>query len=117
VAGAGVVSFVFYTTALDGGSVTVATGAVVLAETLPPAVVGVLFLGDTTRAGLAPLAWAGFVLAVASAILLARFGEPEPEPEPEPLPASRLVLSWWPVDLRILHRDFIDHGSICWPQQ
>jgi drug/metabolite transporter (DMT)-like permease len=86
VAGAGVVSFVFYTAALDSGSVTVATAAVVLAETLPPAVIGVLFLGDTTRAGLAPLAWAGFVLAVASAILLARFGEPEPEPEPEPQP-------------------------------
>ncbi len=33
----GLISFVFYTTALEGGSVTVATAAVVLAETLPPA--------------------------------------------------------------------------------
>ena len=32
----GLISFVFYTTALEGGSVTVATAAVVLAETLPP---------------------------------------------------------------------------------
>ena len=70
-------SFVFYATALEGGSVTVATSAVVLAETLPPAVVGVLFLGDTTRHGLAPVAVIGFALAVVSAVMLARFGEAE----------------------------------------
>src|SRR5215469_1877455 len=75
VAAAGIVSFAFYATALEGGSVTVATAAVVLAETLPPAVVGVIFLGDTTRRGLAPAAYAGFLLAVASAVMLARFGE------------------------------------------
>jgi len=72
---AGVVSFVFYATALEGGSVTVATAAVILAETLPPALVGVIFLGDTTRHGLEPVAVAGFVLAVLSALMLARFGE------------------------------------------
>ena len=77
VAAAGIVSFVFYATALEGGSVTVATSAVVLAETLPPALVGVLFLGDTTRPGLTPVAAAGFLLAVASAVTLARFGEAE----------------------------------------
>ncbi len=77
VAAAGIVSFVFYATALEGGSVTVATAAVVLAETLPPAVIGVVFLGDTTRPGLAPAAIAGFLLAVASAVMLARFGEAE----------------------------------------
>ncbi len=37
---AGIVSFLFYASALEGGSVTVATAAVVLAETLPPAAVG-----------------------------------------------------------------------------
>jgi drug/metabolite transporter (DMT)-like permease len=89
VAAAGIVSFVFYATALEGGSVTVATSAVVLAETLPPALVGVLFLGDTTRPGLTPVAAAGFLLAVASAVTLARFGEAERPPEhahqhPEP---------------------------------
>jgi drug/metabolite transporter (DMT)-like permease len=77
VAAAGIVSFVFYATALEGGSVTVATAAVVLAETLPPALIGVLFLGDTTRPGLEPAAVAGFLLAVASAVMLARFGEAE----------------------------------------
>jgi len=75
VAAAGIVSFVFYATALEGGSVTVATAAVVLAETLPPALIGVVFLGDRTRPGLGPAAVAGFLLAVASAVMLARFGE------------------------------------------
>jgi drug/metabolite transporter (DMT)-like permease len=74
---AGIVSFVFYATALEGGSVTVATAAVVLAETLPPAVIGVAFLGDKTRPGLEPVAVVGFVLAVASAVMLAKFGEAE----------------------------------------
>jgi drug/metabolite transporter (DMT)-like permease len=74
-AAAGIVSFLMYASALEGGSVTVATAAVVLAETVPPAVVGVVFLGDTTRHGLTGLAVAGFVLAVACAVALARFGE------------------------------------------
>jgi drug/metabolite transporter (DMT)-like permease len=75
VAAAGIVSFVFYATALEGGSVTVATAAVVLAETLPPAIIGVVFLGDRTRPGLESAAIAGFLLAVTSAVMLARFGE------------------------------------------
>jgi len=80
VVAAGIVSFVFYATALEGGSVTVATSAVVLAETLPPAAVGVVFLGDTTRPGLTPVAAIGFVLAVASTVMLARFGEADHAP-------------------------------------
>ena len=59
-AGAGIVSFMLYATALEDGSVTVATAAVVLAETTPPAVVGVMFLGDHTRAGLGGGALLGF---------------------------------------------------------
>jgi drug/metabolite transporter (DMT)-like permease len=74
-AAAGIVSFMLYAAALDGGNVTVATAAVVLAETTPPAIVGVLFLGDTTRHGLAALAALGFGLAVVCAVALARFGE------------------------------------------
>src|SRR5277367_5146958 len=61
---AGIISFMLYASALEGGSVTVATAAVVLAETAPPAVVGVLLLGDSTRPGLQGVAVAGFVLAV-----------------------------------------------------
>jgi drug/metabolite transporter (DMT)-like permease len=72
---AGIVSFLFYASALEGGSVTVATSAVVLMETLPPAAVGVVFLGDRTRPGLGGVAVAGFALAVCCAVALARFGE------------------------------------------
>jgi drug/metabolite transporter (DMT)-like permease len=74
-AAAGIVSFLLYASALEGGSVTVATAAVVLAETMPPAVVGVVFLGDTTRHGLTGVAVLGFLLAVVCAVTLARFGE------------------------------------------
>lgn len=71
----GVLAFLFYATALQRGSVTGVTAAVVVAETAVPAVVGVLIFGDTTRAGLAPLAVVGFGLSVAGALALARFGE------------------------------------------
>jgi drug/metabolite transporter (DMT)-like permease len=74
-AASGIVSFMLYATALEGGSVTVATAAVVLAETAPPAVVGLLLLGDSTRHGMQGLAVLGFVLAVFCAVALARFGE------------------------------------------
>lgn len=72
---AGIISFMLYAAALDGGSVTTATAAVVLAETLPPAIVGVVFLGDTARPGLAAVGGLGFALAVVCAVTLARFGE------------------------------------------
>jgi hypothetical protein len=44
------------------------------AEACPPgpAVVGVLLLGDQTRAS---FLWAGFVIATAAALMLARFGD------------------------------------------
>jgi drug/metabolite transporter (DMT)-like permease len=75
VAAAGIVSFLLYATALEGGSVTTATAAVILAETAPPALVGVVFLGDKTRPGLTAVAVLGFALAVVCALALARFGE------------------------------------------
>lgn len=74
---AGVTAFVCYTTALQYGAVA-ATAGLVVGETVVPAAVGVLFLGDTTRPGYWPVAVGGFVLAVASAVTLGRFGEPEP---------------------------------------
>lgn len=74
-AAAGIVSFMLYATALEDGSVTVATAAVVLAETTPPAVVGVMFLGDHTRPGLGGIALLGFSIAIICAVALARFGE------------------------------------------
>lgn len=64
---------------------TAATAGMVLGETIGPAVVGVVWLGDQTREGLAWLAVAGFVVAVAGSLALARFGEPPP-PDPDPAP-------------------------------
>ncbi|MCK7622980.1 hypothetical protein MUU72_07690 [Streptomyces sp. RS10V-4] len=68
-------AFLLLTSALQRGSVTTATAGMVLGETLGPAAAGVAWLGDRTRDGLAPLAVAGFALAVAGALALARFGE------------------------------------------
>ncbi len=109
---AGIISFMFYATALEGGSVTVATAGVVLAETVPPAIIGVIFLGDQTRHGLAAVAWGGFFLAVASAVMLARFGEAHQAEDVARAdavarrqanagPAAAELLSWWPVDLQL----------------
>jgi drug/metabolite transporter (DMT)-like permease len=75
--GAGVVAFLFYTIGLQRASVTTVTAALVIGETVLPAIVGVLVFGDGTRAGFLPVAVAGFVLAVAGSLLLARFGDLE----------------------------------------
>ena len=94
VAGGGVVAMLFFATALQRGSVTTTTGAVVVAETLMPAMVGLFLLGDGTRHGYAWVAVAGFAMAVAGALVLARFGEPPAEPvSPAPAQASSGDLS------------------------
>ena len=82
-AAAGIVSFMLYATALEGGSVTVATAAVVLVETIPPAIVGIMLLGDHTRPGLAGVAVLGFILAVVCAVALARFGQTDEHEQAE----------------------------------
>ncbi|WP_433406710.1 hypothetical protein [Streptomyces sp. CA-146814] len=80
----GAAAFLLLTSALQKGSVTTATAGMVLGETVGPALVGVVWLGDGTRAGLGWLAVTGFAVAVAGSLALARFGE-APEPEPEQL--------------------------------
>jgi drug/metabolite transporter (DMT)-like permease len=92
-AAAGIISFMLYASALESGSVTVATASVILVETVPPSIVGVVLLGDSTRPGMTGLAVAGFILALVSAVALARFGEAggsEPkavQPVPQAYPA------------------------------
>ncbi|MFF7164854.1 hypothetical protein ACFZBP_26415 [Streptomyces sp. NPDC008086] len=76
-------AFLALTSALQRGSVTVATAAMVIGETVGPAVVGVVWLGDRTREGLAWLAVLGFVVSVAGALALARFGEAPGVPDGE----------------------------------
>ena len=83
-AAGGVAAMLFYATALQRGSVTTTTAAVVVAETVVPAAVGIGLLGDQTRRGYVPVALAGFLLAVAGTLILARFGEPSATGRPAP---------------------------------
>lgn len=75
---AGLVGYLCFAAGLQQAAVTTVTAAVVVTETAIPAIAGVLLLGDNARAGLVPLAVAGFLLAVAGALGLARFGELTP---------------------------------------
>jgi drug/metabolite transporter (DMT)-like permease len=71
----GAAGFLMLTSALSRGSVTTAVAGMVVGETVGPALVGVAWLGDRTRAGLSWMVVAGFVIAVAGALALSRFGE------------------------------------------
>ena len=69
---AGTVAFLVYSAAMQRGSVTTATAAMVVTQTVVPAVAGLL-LGDRVRPGLLPLALAGFALALTGALALGRY--------------------------------------------
>jgi drug/metabolite transporter (DMT)-like permease len=71
----GAAGFLLLTSALSRGSVTTAVAGMVIGETVGPALVGVAWLGDKTRDGLGWMVVTGFVIAVAAALALSRFGE------------------------------------------
>jgi drug/metabolite transporter (DMT)-like permease len=71
----GAAGFLLLTSALSRGSVTTAVAGMVVGETVGPALVGVAWFGDRTREGLSWMVVAGFVIAVAGALALSRFGE------------------------------------------
>jgi len=77
VAVAGVGGFYLFTVALQIGSVTGASAALVAGETVIPGIVGVLLLGDTSAPGLGWLVAVAFVGAVGGAIAVALFGAAE----------------------------------------
>jgi drug/metabolite transporter (DMT)-like permease len=78
-AAGGIAGFLLLTSALHRGSVTTAVAGMVVGETLAPAFVGVVWLGDSARDGLGWLVVLGFLVAVAGTLVLARFGEaPQP---------------------------------------
>lgn len=77
---AGVTGGWLYASAMQRGSVVAATAVVLLGETVPPAVIGLLLLGDHARPGWLPAAGMGFAVALAGALLLARFGEITSDP-------------------------------------
>lgn len=64
-----------YATALQHGSVTLASGITTVGQTLAPGLVGWLLLGDGFRRGLGPAAAVGFLLTSLGALGLARHGE------------------------------------------
>jgi drug/metabolite transporter (DMT)-like permease len=72
---AGMLGMLLFTTALQRGSVTSATALMFAVETIVPAGIGLLFLGDTTRPGFAPVAAAGFVLTIMGTLALASAAE------------------------------------------
>lgn len=75
-------AFMLLTSALQRGSVTTATAGMVIGETIGPAAVGVVWLGDRTREGMVWPAALGFAVAVTGALALARFGEAPVEEAP-----------------------------------
>ena len=71
VCGAG--AFLLFASALQQSKVTVVQSAMVLGQTVIPAVVGVLVLGDRPRHGFMVVAAIGFLCAIGGALVLARF--------------------------------------------
>jgi Ca2+/Na+ antiporter len=69
----GALAFFLYSVALQRGSVMTATAPMIVMQTVTPAAVGVLLLGDTIRPGWSIAAAIGLVLSGAGATALARF--------------------------------------------
>lgn len=72
---AGTVAFLIYSAAMQRGTVTTATAALVVTQTVVPALAGLL-LGDQVRSGFLPVAALGFALALAGAVALGRYEGP-----------------------------------------
>ncbi|KQY63888.1 MULTISPECIES: hypothetical protein [unclassified Nocardioides] len=70
----GAVAFWLYSVSLEGVAVTTSTAALIVSETLVPALVGVALLGDGVRPGWWPAVAAGFALAIGGAVALAHPG-------------------------------------------
>jgi drug/metabolite transporter (DMT)-like permease len=82
VAAGGAAGFLLLTSALQRGSVTTTVAAMVVGETIAPALVGVVWLGDSARDGFGWLVIVGFVVAISGTLVLARFGEAPSPAEP-----------------------------------
>ena len=89
-AGAGALGLLCGALALQRASVVTVTSAMVATETVLGSALGMIICGDRPAPGLAVPAAAGFVLVLAGALALARFGAPEPDAggheEPATLP-------------------------------
>jgi drug/metabolite transporter (DMT)-like permease len=77
----GGLAFLIYSLALQRGTVTGATGPMIVTQTVTPAVIGVIWLGDRIRAGWWIPAIISFAVTAAGAVALARF-EQAPDHHP-----------------------------------
>lgn len=68
-----VLGFLLYSIALQRGAVAAATAPLIVAQTIAPAAVGVVLLGDSVREGWLAAAVLGLTLTTAGAAKLARF--------------------------------------------
>ncbi len=71
----GVLAFILYSLGLQRGGVTAVTTPMIVMQTLTPAAVGVLALGDAVRASWLPAAVLGLLVTAAGAIVLGRFDD------------------------------------------
>jgi drug/metabolite transporter (DMT)-like permease len=85
---AGALALLALATALQRGSVTQATAAMVVAETVIPSAIGLAFLGDRIRPGWEAGAGIGLIVAIGGAVALSRLGEIPAEPAPTDLAAE-----------------------------
>jgi drug/metabolite transporter (DMT)-like permease len=69
----GGLAFLIYSLALQRGSVTGATGPMIVTQTVTPALFGVIWLGDEIRSGREIPAIVSFVVTAVGAVALARF--------------------------------------------
>ncbi len=74
----GGLAIVGYGFALDRGRVTTVAAVTFAVETIVPALIGLLWLGDAVRPGLWPLALLGFAATLAGCLTLAGRAEPQP---------------------------------------
>ena len=70
-------SFLCFAAGLQRGAVTAVSALVFMGETVLPPIVGVVVWHDRTKPGWVAPAAAGFTLAVAGALALARYTDPE----------------------------------------
>lgn len=73
----GICAFVSFAAGLQRGQVTAVAALTILGETALPAAVGIALWGDDTRPGWAVPAVLGFVVALAGALALSGFAEPD----------------------------------------
>jgi drug/metabolite transporter (DMT)-like permease len=80
----GILGTIFFARGMQHGRVTVVAAVSFTTTTVLPSAIGLAFLGDQIRPGYQLLASAGFLIAVLSAIALARFAGPLPDQHHQP---------------------------------